>query len=176
MEAQKALCAVSNAAANGASAFHLKELCSCLQSWHPYNLFNVWHRANVYEPENWQLGRNKITTQRILAKRLIQGYHLQHIKVRQLRFKYLAMPPTWRIKAFRRKASSDPTLSGQRFSDSLPFPQVPYHSMMFAPIEQRLDTVLFRACLAPSIYDARTLISKGYVKVEGQIVRSWLEP
>ena len=48
---------------------------------------------------------------------------------------------------------------------------VPYHTLLFSEIERRLDSVLYRSCLVPSVYDARTHIYQGHVRVEGAIVR-----
>lgn len=45
--------------------------------------------------------------------------------------------------------------------------KVPLGSMMFAPLESRLDVLVFRACLAPSVYKARHLVIHGRVKVDG---------
>ena len=48
--------------------------------------------------------------------------------------------------------------------------QTPYMNMLFAPLERRLDTAIFRAMFASSILQARQFCVHGYVKVNGQKV------
>ena len=47
---------------------------------------------------------------------------------------------------------------------------VPYMNMLFAPLERRLDTAIFRAMFASSLLQARQFCVHGYVKVNGQKV------
>ena len=51
-----------------------------------------------------------------------------------------------------------------------PFPRTPYLNMMYAPIERRLDTAIFRALFASSTRQARQFVVHGYVKVNGKKV------
>ena len=47
--------------------------------------------------------------------------------------------------------------------------------MMFLDVERRLDVLVFRACLASSVYQAKEFVVNGHVKVNGQVVsaRGW---
>lgn len=49
-----------------------------------------------------------------------------------------------------------------------PFPKTPYMNMVYAPIERRLDTAIFRALFASSTRQARQFVVHGYVKVNGK--------
>lgn len=48
----------------------------------------------------------------------------------------------------------------------------PVGSLMFAEIERRIDVVVFRACLASSVYEARRLVVHGDVLLNGKKVRA----
>lgn len=50
------------------------------------------------------------------------------------------------------------------------FPRTPYMNMVYAPIERRLDTAIFRALFASSTRQARQFVVHGYVKVNGKKV------
>ena len=51
-----------------------------------------------------------------------------------------------------------------------PFPRTPYLNMIYAPIERRLDTAIFRALFASSTRQARQFVVHGYVRVNGKKV------
>jgi S4 domain len=46
----------------------------------------------------------------------------------------------------------------------------PVGSFMFSEVERRIDVVIFRACLAHSVYDARRMVIHGYVLLNGKKV------
>lgn len=48
--------------------------------------------------------------------------------------------------------------------------RIPYMSMVYAPLERRLDTAIFRALFASSTRQARQFVVHGAVKVNGQRV------
>lgn len=48
--------------------------------------------------------------------------------------------------------------------------QIPYMSMVYAPMERRLDTAIFRALFASSTRQARQFVVHGKVKVNGKKV------
>lgn len=50
------------------------------------------------------------------------------------------------------------------------FPRTPYMNMVYAPLERRLDTAIFRALFASSTRQARQFVVHGYVKVNGKKV------
>lgn len=47
----------------------------------------------------------------------------------------------------------------------------PVGSLMFSEVERRIDVVIFRACLAHSVYDARRMVIHGHVLLNGKKVR-----
>jgi ribosomal protein S4 len=47
----------------------------------------------------------------------------------------------------------------------------PVGSLMFSEVERRIDVVIFRACLAHSVYDARKMVIHGQVLLNGKKVR-----
>lgn len=47
----------------------------------------------------------------------------------------------------------------------------PVGSLMFSEVERRIDVVIFRACLAHSVYDARRMVIHGQVLLNGEKVR-----
>ena len=47
----------------------------------------------------------------------------------------------------------------------------PVGSLMFTEVERRIDVVIFRACLAHSVYEARRLVIHGDVLLNGKKVR-----
>jgi ribosomal protein S4 len=46
----------------------------------------------------------------------------------------------------------------------------PVGSLMFSEVERRIDVVIFRACLAHSVYDARRMVVHGQVLLNGKKV------
>ena len=48
--------------------------------------------------------------------------------------------------------------------------RTPYMNMVYAPMERRLDTAIFRALFASSTRQARQFVVHGYVKVNGHKV------
>ena len=46
----------------------------------------------------------------------------------------------------------------------------PVGSLMFAEVERRIDVVIFRSCLAHSVYEARRMVVHGNVLLNGQKV------
>jgi ribosomal protein S4 len=47
----------------------------------------------------------------------------------------------------------------------------PVASLMFTDVERRVDVLVFRACFAHSVYEARRMIIHGDVKLNGKKVR-----
>ena len=48
--------------------------------------------------------------------------------------------------------------------------RTPYLNMVYAPMERRLDTAIFRALFASSTRQARQFVIHGNVKVNGKVV------
>jgi ribosomal protein S4 len=89
------------------------------------------------------------------AKQLVRGYHGDWIPEQKFKKGYLpnGLPP----------------IVGNK---SVGEAKVPLASMMFAEVEKRLDTVVFRCCFADSVYKARQMVIHGKVKLNGQKVSS----
>ena len=49
-------------------------------------------------------------------------------------------------------------------------PKIPHLDMVYAPLERRLDTAVFRALFASSTRQARQFVTHGSVKVNGKTV------
>jgi ribosomal protein S4 len=125
-----------------------------LQSWHPKNLYNLYMRT--YGPSNadtrFQKSALTMFAQKWKAKKLARGYHGDWIP--ETKFKRHFLPDQL------------PPIVGKPGED-----KVPLASLMFAEIEKRLDTVVFRSCFAPSVYAARGLVIGGNVTLNGKKVR-----
>jgi ribosomal protein S4 len=48
----------------------------------------------------------------------------------------------------------------------------PVGSLMFSEVERRIDVIIFRSCLAHSVYEARRLVVHGDVLLNGKKVRA----
>ena len=48
--------------------------------------------------------------------------------------------------------------------------RAPVGSMMFSEVERRLDVLIFRACFASSVWQARQYVVGGNVRLNGQVV------
>lgn len=90
--------------------------------------------------------------QKWIAKRLVRAYHGDWIQEEKFKKEYLpvGLPP----------------IVGNPGEE-----KVPLASMMFAEVEKRLDTVVFRCCFADSAYKARQMIVHGKVSLNGKKVR-----
>lgn len=51
--------------------------------------------------------------------------------------------------------------------------RTPYMNMVYAELERRLDTAIFRALFASSARQARQFVVHGYVKVNGKKVNGY---
>ncbi|BGP24832.1 nam9 protein, mitochondrial precursor [Rhodotorula toruloides] len=120
-------------------------------SWHPKNLFNLYMRT--YGPLNADTRFQKtfltMFQQKWKAKKLARAYHGDWIP--ETKFKRHFLPDEL------------PPIVGKPGEE-----KVPLASLMFAEIEKRLDTVVFRSCLAQSVYGARHLVMTGKVRLNGK--------
>ena len=153
-----------------------------MQSWSPANLYNLYQRSygppttdtqftkvrllplaqSVPSRESPELrrrfapGQSALTMfqQKWKAKQLVRGYHGDWLPEQKFKKNYLpdGLPPIVGNKA-----------AGEE--------RVPLASLMFAEVEKRLDTVVFRCCFADSVYKARAMVIHGKVTLNGQVVR-----
>ena len=157
-----------------------------LQSWHPHNLYNLWRRS--YGPlekiTNRVEYKETLNWRRWTAKALLRGYHGDYINEKIFKRWYLpeTLPdvrPSQEIKsaepvvANARWANKD--LVARRMEKRLEEERskglAPVGSLMFTEVERRIDVVIFRACFAHSVYEARRMIIHGSVMLNGKKVR-----
>ncbi|OCF36424.1 nam9 protein [Kwoniella heveanensis CBS 569] len=172
-------------------------------SWAPENLFNLWQRTASESPikRTHDFTRTNSTPYqlRFTAKRLIRGYHGDHIGYTKFSRWYMPekLPAIHESSASgsgsgsgssgleinkwvegRERAggrSGDEKRSKRKEKDS----KAPIGTMLFADVERRLDVLIFRACFAQSVWEARRYVVQGHVKLNGQQVRNpnvMLEP
>ncbi|GAA6012030.1 hypothetical protein JCM11491_000145 [Sporobolomyces phaffii] len=129
--------------------------CLPRMSWSPANLYNLYQRTYGPPTADTKFTKSALTMfqQKWKAKQLVRGYHGDWIPEQKFKKGYLpnGLPPI-----VGNKAAGDA--------------KVPLASMMFAEVEKRLDTVVFRCCFADSVYKARQMVIHGKVKVNGQKV------
>jgi ribosomal protein S4 len=65
----------------------------------------------------------------------------------------------------RRKVKQDEYQEEEQENDL-----APVGSLMFAPVERRIDVFIFRCCFAHSVYEARRLVVHGHVMLNGKKV------
>lgn len=128
------------------------------QSWHPQNLFNLFQRTYGPESKETVFTRTSKTVfwQRWKSKAVTRGYHGDWIQEKKFKRHYLptSLP---KLPQSARNAS--------RYNTKVA--KVPLAAMMYTEVERRLDVVLFRACFADSIYEARRMVLHNAVKLNG---------
>lgn len=142
-------------------------------SWSPRNLYNLLNRSTnpqKVRQTNHTQTHTTIYHQRATSKRLVRGYHGDHIP--ETRFKRWFLPidlPSYSNPAAA--GSSQPRPGGifERMSklEAKEKTVMPISSLFVREIERRLDTAVFRCCFARSIYEARALVVQGKVKLNG---------
>ncbi len=159
-----------------------------IQSWHPENLYNLWQRSDGPLKNETDFSRSSMTVfqQRWRSKRLSRGYHGDHIGTKKFERWYLPESlssihdpsastsasstrdlASWvagRVKQGGRK--EDERLRTRKERDS----RAPVGTLLFGEVERRLDVLIFRACFAPSVWQARQMVVHRKVKVNGQVV------
>ncbi|WWC60853.1 mitochondrial 37S ribosomal protein uS4m [Kwoniella dejecticola CBS 10117] len=164
-------------------------------SWAPENLFNLWQRTSPDSPikRSHDFTRTNSTPYqlRFTAKRLLRGYHGDHIGY--TKFSRWYMPE--KLPAIHESSSGDSSemnkwvegreRSGGRTSEERSQKRkeknskAPIGTMLFADVERRLDVLIFRSCFAQSVWEARRYVVQGHVKLNGQVIRNpnvMLEP
>ncbi|GAA5975413.1 hypothetical protein JCM11641_004256 [Rhodosporidiobolus odoratus] len=132
-------------------------IAKCLprMSWSPANLFNLYQRTYGPKTADTKFTKSSLTMfqQKWKAKQLVRGYHGDWIPEQKFKRWYLPdeLPPI--------VGNKDRTEA-----------KVPLASLMFAEVEKRLDTIVFRCCFADSVYRARAMVIHGKVKLNGRKV------
>ncbi|APA08396.1 hypothetical protein SS1G_13338 [Sclerotinia sclerotiorum 1980 UF-70] len=155
------------------SRFHQLKKVKIRQTWNKINLYNL----SRYKPRP---EGNTFFQQKWKAKSLSRAYHGEQIREGQwtrmfrprakavipMDYKYLAEHDGSELAAGR--GSGLEILKGAGSAAQFNRNQIPYMSMVYAPIERRLDTAIFRALFASSTRQARQFVVHGKVKVNGK--------
>ncbi|KAL1751438.1 hypothetical protein FB107DRAFT_266591 [Schizophyllum commune] len=149
-------------------------------SWAPENLYNLWQRTHPDGPKRIEISFNQssrtLFQQRWVSKRCARAYHGDHIK--ETIFKRWYLPATIpdprprrlvlddkaNLEEFAQRRKKEKEYEAEEEAKGLP----PVTSLMFADVERRIDVLIFRSCLAPSVYEARRLVVHGKVKLNGK--------
>ncbi|KAG0150689.1 hypothetical protein CROQUDRAFT_87518 [Cronartium quercuum f. sp. fusiforme G11] len=127
-------------------------------SWHPQNLFNLFQRT--YGPESKETVFTKTSKsvfwQRWKSKAVTRGYHGDWIQEKKFKRHYLPA-------SLPKLPQSTPNASKYNAQNA----KIPLAALMYTEVERRLDVVLFRACFADSIYEARRMVLHNAVKLNG---------
>ena len=158
------------------------------QSWTPVNLYNLWRRSlgEVAKEADFTRTQKSLFQQRWIAKRLIRAYHGDFINEKTFKRWYLptTLPDvrprrgltevyTTQLNKWAKlpKAVDNDAKSRKREIDGEDQEELPpVGSLMFSEVERRIDVVIFRACLAHSVYDARRMVIHGRVLLNGKKV------
>ncbi|KAJ3481504.1 hypothetical protein NLI96_g7613 [Meripilus lineatus] len=151
-------------------------------SWSPRNLYNLWRRSvgGLVRDSVWkQTGAQTIFQQRWKSKALVRGYHGDFINEKI--FKRWYLPATLPDVRPRAKVSiEDSNTFKWAKKDSAASREIkradeidskglaPVGSLMFSEVERRIDVVIFRACFAHSVYEARRMVVHGDVLLNGK--------
>lgn len=137
-------------------------------SWSPSNLYNLYNRSYSFKLLETTFNKTSKTLfqQRFLAKKLVRAYHGDYIQENIFRKWFL--PQQLPII----NSSKSTNKSGlAKWSKKLAAPDTttptPVTSLMFTELERRIDHLVFRCCLASSIYEARRFVIQGHVKLNG---------
>ncbi|KAF9653566.1 alpha-L RNA-binding motif-containing protein [Thelephora ganbajun] len=150
-------------------------------SWNPKNLYNLWRRSLGAKVSTTDYTRTTKTLfqQRWAAKQLVRAYHGDYINEKTFKRWYLpANLPDVRPTASVRDDSllltkwanktSAVEKEIKRREEEASKGLAPVGSLMFSEVERRIDVVIFRSCLAHSVYEARRMVVHGNVLLNGQ--------
>ncbi|CDO78126.1 hypothetical protein BN946_scf184725.g5 [Trametes cinnabarina] len=151
-------------------------------SWHPHNLYNLWRRSfgALEKITNRVEYKETLNWRRWTAKTLLRAYHGDYINEKIFKRWYLpenlpdVRPPEatslsatselnkWALKD--EAAEKAERLAEEEKKKGL----APVGSLMFSEVERRIDVIIFRACFAHSVYDARRMVIHGSVLLNGK--------
>ncbi|KAK0561030.1 hypothetical protein OC844_003434 [Tilletia horrida] len=151
-------------------------------SWSAHNLYNLIARSTVpFHVAGTDFSRTALTMyqQRWRAKRFIRGYHGDWIPERRFKRWFLPVDLPKLASSLSSAAGSSQTSAmhlppsssssrrpGAREADS-DRSQMPTASLFMSEVERRLDVIVFRCCFARSVYEARSMVVHGKVKLNG---------
>ncbi|KAI0320498.1 hypothetical protein OF83DRAFT_1053049 [Amylostereum chailletii] len=154
-------------------------------SWSRHNLYNLWRRSVGELSKETKLTdtRKTLFQQRWLAKKLVRAYHGDFINEKIFKSWYLpdtlpdvrprysmAGDDTSELSKWARqeKAVGKAARARKQADDGVHEDIAPVGSLMFSEVERRIDVVIFRACLAHSVYEARRMVIHGDVLLNGE--------
>jgi ribosomal protein S4 len=125
-----------------------------------------------------------IFQQRWRSKRLTKGYHAEHLGAKAFERWFLpeALP---RVRSADgtgavsselskwvegREAAGGRTALRKKIAEMEQEASSPVGTLMFTEVERRIDTLVFRACFATSVWQARAFVVQGHVKINGRVV------
>ncbi|CAL1710646.1 unnamed protein product [Somion occarium] len=151
-------------------------------SWSSKNLYILWRRSlgGLQFQTNFKNQRKTLTLfqQRWISKSLVRAYHGDFINEKL--FKRWYLPDTIPDVRPRKTADDSILLNKWARKDNAATKQArqkedddskalaPVGSLMFVEIERRIDVIIFRACLAQSVYEARRMVVHGNVLLNGK--------
>jgi len=167
-----------------ANVFSLKRALPRM-SWNSLNLYNLWRRqlGKLKDASDFSRSNKTLFQQRWMSKQLIRAFHGDFINEKAFKRWYLpkTLPdvrPRSPIQLFAaddvskfargEKAVAAADKARRAAEDGIVEQLAPVGSLMFSEIERRLDVLIFRSCLARSVYDARRLVVHGYVLLNGK--------
>ena len=151
-------------------------------------MFNLYQRSIGPGREDTKFNDSSQTLfqQRWISKRLLRAYHGDYINEHIFKRWYLpATIPDVRPKRINahqaeeaiglarwaRKDKPADAAARELGREEEEKTLAPVGSLMLTEIERRIDVVIFRACLASSVYEARRLVVHGDVLLNGKKVR-----
>jgi len=152
------------------------------KSWAPQNFYNLWQRTASPRSNEITFNSSDMTLfqQRWRSKAMVRAYHGDYIPEKIFKRWYLPdnLPDVrpkkvvigddkTKLEEFAKRKQKEEEYE----SDEKKRGMAPVGSLMLAEVERRIDTVVFRACLAHSIYEARRLVVHGDVLLNGRKVR-----
>ncbi|CAF9933830.1 MAG: mitochondrial 37S ribosomal protein nam9 [Heterodermia speciosa] len=152
-----------------AKRFHGLKKIKLRQTWSKYNLYNLSRvtAPNIKERTYYQ--------QKWSAKSITRAYHGEAVREKkwQRMFRpYIRSVVPMNHTYLAETDGSDEAAgrgSGKDVQKAARTPpRTPYMNMVYAELERRLDTAVFRAMFASSARQAREFVIHGYVKVNGK--------
>ncbi|KAI9069392.1 alpha-L RNA-binding motif-containing protein [Trametes sanguinea] len=151
-------------------------------SWHPHNLYNLWRRSfgALEKITNRVEYKETLNWRRWTAKTLLRAYHGDFINEKIFKRWYLPdhLPDVRPSEANSIAATADLNkwaLKDQAAEKAAKLAEeekkkglAPVGSLMFTEVERRIDVIIFRACFAHSVYDARRMVIHGNVLLNGK--------
>ncbi|KAG7561933.1 hypothetical protein FFLO_02662 [Filobasidium floriforme] len=164
-------------------------------SWAPENLYNLWQRVSPDGPlrSETNFTRTSLTLfqQRWRAKRLSRGYHGDHIAEQKFERWYLpdALPSihgasstststkTSKSRELGKMVAGRTREGGRAETERTKAllekkSRTPIGTLLYREVERRLDVLMFRACFATSVWQARQLVVHRKVRVNGVVVNN----